>query len=258
MIHDDTNAKSEGLTLSPKLSFLFGLIGGILVLCSIGFFILLAVVLKGGLPSKGSEAQPVAAVNPSPSPSPSPSAPQPEEQVGTVTPVSATDNVQGPKSAPVTLIEYSDFQCPYCQAFQATMNQAMAKYKGQIRWVYRYFPLSFHPNATPAANAAACAAEQGKFWEFADALYADQSNLGDALYTKVATDLKLNMSKFNSCYTSKKYQSAIDADRASGSAANVSGTPGTIIIGKNGSKQLVPGALPIEQLSTMIDAALQN
>ncbi len=254
MLHDDSH-KGEGLVLSPKASFIFGLAGGILVLCTIGFFILLSVVLKGGLPSASNSAQPVVANNPSPSPTPS--AAQPEEKVGTVAPVSASDYVRGDKNAPITMIEYSDFECPYCQAFQATMNQVMADYKGKVKWVYRFFPLSFHANATPAANAAACAGEQGKFWEYADALYENQSSLGDALYTKLAGDLKLNTTKFADCYQSKKYQSRIDADRQSGSAANVNGTPGTIIISEDGSKQLVPGALPYAQVKAMLDAALK-
>ncbi|MDD5251892.1 MAG: thioredoxin domain-containing protein [Patescibacteria group bacterium] len=253
MVHDE-RAKAEGLVLSPKMSFLLGLAGGILILCTIGFFILLAIMLKGAKPGSVVDAADTAA-KPSAA-APAPTAEEPEPTIGTIPPVTDADFIRGDKNAKITLVEYSDFECPYCQRFHNVMLQVMDEYKGQVRWVFRSYPLSFHPNAMPAANAAACAGEQGKFWEFADKLYENQSSLGDAMYTQIATELKLNMSKFNACYKAAKYQSNIEAERDGGSAAGISGTPGTVIVGKDGSQSFIPGALPFEQVKPMIDAKL--
>lgn len=254
---EEHHRSSSGITLSPKSSFVLGLVGGVLVLCTVGFFILLSVMLKGGTGlSLGAGAAAPSAAAPSAAalaPAPSP------DVVGEVKAVTADDHVVGPKDAELTLIEYSDFQCPFCTRFHPTMKQLMADpaYKGKIKWVFRHFPLSFHPNAVPAANAAECASEQGKFWEFADELFANQDSMSDAFYGQLADKLKLNRSKFDSCYSSKKYNARITADQTSGSTAGVNGTPGTIIINKKGDKQLVPGAVPYEQLKAMVDQAVK-
>ena len=254
LFHED--GKSGGIVISPKSSFVLGLVGGVMVLCTLGFFILLSMVLKGGLPS--------GLGSPSPSAAPSanvPSAAAPTaagEKVGDIKAVTDADHIRGPKDAQVTLVEYSDFQCPYCSRFHPTMVQLMSDpdLKGKIRWVYRHYPLSFHPNAMPAANAAECASEQGKFWEFADELFANQDSESDVYYGQVADKLKLNRSQFDSCYSAKKYQARITADQTGGTAAGVTGTPGTIILGKDGSKTLIPGAVPFDQAKAMIQAAL--
>lgn len=253
MMHHD--AKTGGVTLSPKASFILGLVGGVLVLCTIGFFLLLSVMMKGGGLQLGS-AGTSPTVNTIPSAAPLDAGGG--DVVGEVEPVTDSDHIRGDKNAPVTLVEYSDFQCPYCQAFHPTMEQLMndPAYKGKVRWVYRHYPLSFHPQATPSANAAECAAEQGKFWEFADALFAGQNQLSDAFYGQLADQFKLNRKKFDDCYASKKYATRITADQTGGSVAGVTGTPGTIIIGADGSKQLVPGAVPYATLKQMVDAAL--
>jgi len=257
MIHDESSSK-DGLTLSPKMSFVMGLVGGVLVLCTIGFFILLAVVLKGGLPNKVIDTTTGVTDTGSGQPSaPSPSVP-PEDEVGDVDPVTSDDHVRGPANAPVTMIEWSDYECPFCQRFHDTMNQIMSDsdLKGKVKWVFRHYPLSFHPEANPAALAAECAGEQGKFWEFTDKVYEYQSEIGSALYSRLVTELKLNKSKFDDCLSSKKYQSVVDAHRNSGNKAGVTGTPGTVIIGADGSLQLVPGALPLEAVKPMIQSVL--
>ncbi len=257
MYHENDGKAAGGVTLSPKASFILGLVGGMLVLCTIGFFILLSMALKGNMDlSLGGGKGPVAAA-----PSPSGAAPDAgaPEPVGEVKAIAKDDHVIGDKNAAVTLYEYSDFQCPFCQRFHPSMQQLMdaPEYKGKLRWVYRHFPLSFHPNAMPAANAAECAAEQGKFWEYSDELFKGQDSLSDTFYGSLADKLKLNRGKFDSCYSAKKYQAKITADQTGGSAAGVSGTPGTIIVDKNGGKQMVPGAVPYEQLKQMVDAALE-
>jgi protein-disulfide isomerase len=245
--------------MSSKASFLVGLGAGVLVICTVGFFILLTVVLKGGIKISGSTPTPVIPDS-SGDGQPSAVAPSvPDETVGEVAPVDANkDHIRGNKNAKVTLVEYSDFQCPYCQKFHPTMQQALTEYGDKVRWVYRHYPLSFHPSAVPAANAAECASEQGKFWEYADKLFENQALLSDTYYGQLATELKLNKAKFDSCYSTKKFQAEVNADQASGNTAGVSGTPATIVIGVNGSKKLISGAYPYDTVKAAIDAALQN
>ena len=174
--------------------------------------------------------------------------------------VSADDDpVLGNKDAPVTVIEFSDFECPFCgRAFTDAVTGMKKDYveTGKVKFVYRDFPLSFHPQATPAAEAAECADEQGKFWEFHDTLFQNQGSLSDAFYKQTAADLGLDTAKFNSCVESRKYRAEVQQDLAAGSAAGVSGTP-TFYIGndKDGYTELV-GAQPYAVLRQAIEAAL--
>jgi protein-disulfide isomerase len=161
-------------------------------------------------------------------------------------------NATGDKNAKVTMVVYSDFECPYCQNHHETMKQVIAKYGNKVRVVWKNFPLSFHANAEPAANAAECAGEQGKFWEYADKLFANQENFGTALWAKLAGELKLNTSKFNACVSAKTYQSKIDADLNEGVANGVEGTPATFVNG-----ELVVGALPLSNFEQIIDGILK-
>lgn len=169
--------------------------------------------------------------------------------------ISETDHIRGDKNAPVVLVEYSDFECPYCVRHYPTMQAIFAKYGDKIAWVHRNFPLSFHAQSMPAALAAECSSEQGKFWEFADKLYGrlDSEELGDSMYTKIAGELGLNTQQFSDCYTSGKYRSKIQAEQDAASAYGVDGTPATFVNGI-----LVSGAIPQAQLETAIDQALKQ
>jgi protein-disulfide isomerase len=257
MFHED---KQGNLVLSPRASFALGLIGGVLVLCTLGFFILLGVVMKGGMPEgKKAAVKPSAAAPSVAAPSAAAPTAAPEPSVGEVAPVTDADHMRGElDDYEVTLVEYSDFECPFCSRFHSTMLELMddTEYAGKVRWVYRHFPLSFHANARPAALASECAAEQGEFWSYADSLFSASSLSASALES-MAEDLGLNMSKFKSCFSSDKYGSDITEDQNGGSMAGVSGTPGTIIMTNDGRKELIPGALPLEQVKGMIDAVLQ-
>lgn len=256
MFKSDKESGSH-IVLSPKMSFILGLVGGVMLLCTIGFFITLTMLVKGmssGAGALKANTQPTAAA-PSADPSADPSGAG--EQVGTVAPVDQDDHVWGSDSASVTLIEYSDFECPYCARFADTIDQIKANYVGKVRIVYRHFPLSFHPGAQPAALASECAAEQGKFWEYHDELFTTSDGLTESTFKSIAADLGLNKTKFANCLSNQTYLSKVNADRSSGSTAGISGTPGTIIIASDGSKQLIPGALPYDQVKPMIDAALQ-
>ena len=196
------------------------------------------------------------AKNPSPTPAPSPTK-------GGKVDVSASDNpFLGSNDAKVTIIEFSDFQCPYCEAFyKNTFPQIKANYidTGKVKFVFRNYPLSFHQNAEVSAEASMCANDQSKFWLVHDKLFeaqAEWSNLSatdvKAKFTSYATDLGLDASAFTACLDTEKTRQKVQADLADGSAAGVSGTPSFFI---NGT--MIVGAQPFSAFQTAIDAELK-
>ncbi len=240
--------------MSQTKMFISGIVAGVLVLCTIGFFILLGILLKGGsLDLTGSavksadNAGDTLAVDPS------------QEAVADIPAVDEkNDNILGSKNAKITLIEYSDFQCPYCASFYSTVAQARQEYDDQLRVVFRHFPLtSIHPQAQPAAEAAECAGEQGKFWEFHNGIFENQSSLSADYYKVLAADLKLNVNKFNDCVSSGKYKSKIQQQQAAGSAAGVGGTPYSVLMDSDGNSVPISGAQPFDNLKAAIDSLLQ-
>ncbi|MGB7467507.1 MAG: thioredoxin domain-containing protein [Candidatus Acidiferrum sp.] len=140
--------------------------------------------------------------------------------------------VRGNPKAKVMIVEFSDFQCPYCGGVQATLQSVLAKHPDTVALAYRDMPMSkIHPLARKAAEAARCAGEQGKFWEYHDLLFADQSKLDqDGLMDKART-LKLDEQQFESCLGSEKFKAQIQQDSQEGMRAGVSGTPGFFING---------------------------
>ncbi len=157
----------------------------------------------------------------------------------------------GPKGAPIEMIEFSDFQCPFCYRVRPTVEKVLSTYGDKIRFVYRNYPLPSHPNAHPAAEAAQCANEQGKFWPYHDRLFADPRKLSDADLKQAAADLGLDTAKFNACVDSHKYKARVDADMQAGDAAGVSGTPAFFINGRQ-----LSGAQPYEAFKQLIDEEL--
>ncbi|MEW6408049.1 MAG: DsbA family protein [Patescibacteria group bacterium] len=240
---------------TSKQQFIFGFVTGIAAISVIGLVFLLAnngQIIKDKNLAGNTEQAAEQPGNNLPSEQPS--------QAGDKIEITNADHIRGDKNAPITLVEYSDFQCPYCKKFNPTMQQVMQEYSGKVRWVYRHFPLSFHQNAQKSAEASECAGEQNKFWEYSDKLFENSQADGTGLNTddlkRYAKELGLNTSKFNDCLASGKFTSKVNADMASGQAAGISGTPGTILIDKNGNTQLISGALPYEQIKAKIDAAL--
>ena len=163
--------------------------------------------------------------------------------------------VKGDTDAPVTIYEFSDYQCPFCGRFYTdTLPELDAKYikTGKVRLVYKDFPLdNIHSEATPAAMAARCAGEQGKYYEFHDKLFENQRSLDTSNYKQWAQDIGLDTSKFNSCVDARKYLSAVRKDLVEGQQNGIQGTPGFLINGK-----LISGAQPFSVFEAAIESAL--
>ncbi len=158
----------------------------------------------------------------------------------------------GPANAPITVVEFADFQCPFCRQWeQQTYKPLLDAYPGKIRIVYRDFPLtSIHPNAMPAAEAAQCANEQGQFWPFHDKLFSSET-LSTDVYNQYAQQLGLDMTKFDSCLTSHKYASQIQADSDFATNLGINSTPTFFINGL-----AIIGAQPLEEFKSVIDKEL--
>jgi len=167
--------------------------------------------------------------------------------------VDATGPARGPEGAKVTIVEFSDFECPFCARAEESVNQVMEKYAGKVRLVFRHFPLNFHPNAPKAAEASMCANDQGKFWEMHKTLFANNKALGVEDLKKHAATAGLDQAKFNECLDSGKMKGIVDADTKAGGEAGVSGTPAFFINGK-----LLSGAQPASEFEKIIDAELKK
>lgn len=171
--------------------------------------------------------------------------------------VTEQDHVRGDFEAPVTIVEYSDYQCPFCSRFHPTIKQVLADYPGQVRWVYKHFPLDqIHPQARPSAEASECVWEQkgnDGFWQFADGLFENQSRLGNSLYKELAGQIGVNADQFTNCVSSRKYKDKVESDYQEGIRAGVRGTPGSFVNG-----QSIPGAVPYSTLKVAVDQALAD
>lgn len=159
----------------------------------------------------------------------------------------------GPPDAPITIVEFSDFQCPFCKRFQdETFKQLMAAYPGKIRFVFRHLPLTtIHPEAFPAAEAAMCANEQNAFWEFHDQIFANQDKLGGGLYSQIAGDLGLDTAKFENCLNVGTYKDLIQKDSDFALGLGVQSTPTFFINGL-----AIVGAQPLTAFTQIIDKEL--
>jgi protein-disulfide isomerase len=175
------------------------------------------------------------------------------------------DPVIGEDDAPITVVEFTDFQCPFCgRHYEQTYGQIKQNYidTGKVKYVSRDFPLSFHQFAQKAAEASECANAQGKFWEMHDKLFGNQavwSALPDAVPTfkQYAKDLGLNTGDFDSCLDSDQFKDEIAKDQADGSASGIDGTPGFWILGPDGQTQKISGAYPYETFAAAFDGMLE-
>lgn len=159
--------------------------------------------------------------------------------------------VKGPGGAPITIVEFSEFQCSYCGRVTATLKRLQNEYGDRLQIVFRHFPLPSHPYAPKASEAALCAGEQRRFWEMHDSLFANQGHLAPADLEQRAADLGLDTAKFDACLHSGRYASRVQADVADGSRYGVTGTPAFFINGRP-----LVGAVPYESFARLINDEL--
>lgn len=161
--------------------------------------------------------------------------------------------IKGDANAVITIVEFSDFECPFCQRVTPTMESLLKKYKGKIKVAYKHLPLDFHNNAKPAALASIAANEQGKFWEFHDVLFRNVSSLNNDLYIKTAKDLNLDMDKFKADMASEKAAAKLALDTKQAQEMGIGGTPFFFINGVP-----VNGAQPEEEFVKVIEKLLDQ
>jgi protein-disulfide isomerase len=168
--------------------------------------------------------------------------------------VAATGPALGPETAPVTIVEFSDFECPFCLRIHPTLKQVMDEYEGQVRLVFRQFPLNnIHPHAQKAAEASLCADAQGKFWEMHDAMFENPRELAVADLKTRAAEIGLDEQAFATCLDSGEFSDEVAADLDAGRALGVTGTPALYINGR-----FLSGAQPFEVISRVIDDELKR
>jgi protein-disulfide isomerase len=167
-------------------------------------------------------------------------------------PVSVDDDpAEGPADAPVTIVQFAEFQCPYCGKARESINKVKEAYPGKVRFVFRDFPLGFHDRAIPAAVAANCAEKQGKYWPMHDELMSNQRALEDADLERVAKDVGLNLSDWQACRQDPSMRAEVEKDMADGAKIGVTGTPAFFINGV-----MLSGAQPYERFKAIIDREL--
>jgi protein-disulfide isomerase len=189
------------------------------------------------------------------------------EKIKNVRRVSMRDHIYGDPKAPVSLIEYSDFECPFCKRFHRTAKQIVKTYNDKVNWVYRHFPLSFHnPGAQKQAEASECARELGGndgFWKYADAIYERTQSNGNGFpltqLVPLAKELGLDEKKFAQCYESGKYEARVKEDFEEGQKIGINGTPASILLhNQTGEVVLKSGALPPEAFKADIERLLSQ
>lgn len=241
----------------PWFGFVVGLLAGFAA-STLLIGLVLGYSLGGGV-SFGAPTYAGGGTLPTP---PSDVPPAPSAPTADVPKVTADDHVRGDKNAKITLVEYSDFECPFCKRHAPTVEAVLAKYGKDVNFVYRHFPLSFHPKAQKLAEASECAAELGgsdAFYKFHDAVFAKDSveDLGPEQLPAFAKSLGLNEARFKTCLDSGKHAAKIQAQMQGGIDAGVQGTPGNfVVLNKTGEAQDISGAVPQSTLTAAIDAML--
>ncbi len=231
----------------PKLLFSLGIMVGVAAVSLLGFLLSFSAyrnAVDGGTTKTAAVSNTNTADTTGATPSPT-------------TPVDVkvdekNDWITGNKNAKVTLVEFSDFECPFCSQFEPTVTKVLADYKDKVRVVYKHYPLSsIHPQAQKAAEAAECAGDQKKFWEMHAKLFANQSTLSIANFKTWAKDLGLKESTFNSCLDENKKASKVAADQKYGDSLGVTGTPTSFVNG-----YAVQGAQSYDFVKSLIDQEL--
>jgi protein-disulfide isomerase len=185
---------------------------------------------------------------------------QPQAPVKVKMKVESGFQVLGRDDAPVTIVEFSDYQCPFCRRYHGTAFADLKKNyidAGKVRYVIRDFPLDIHPNASNAALASRCAGEQNQFWTMRELMLAQSADLSSDSLTKYGTQVNLDMTRFRSCMDAKKYSADVQKDVAAAGSLGINATP-SFVIGKTAKDQIeglrIAGALSYQAL----EAAIQN
>jgi len=172
---------------------------------------------------------------------------------------SQDDHIRGNPNANIAIIEYSDYECPYCKQFHPSMQQVMSEYNDEVMWVYRHFPLEqIHPMARPAAIASECVADlagSDAFWTFTDTVFENQALISVDQIDSWALATGIDSTAYETCKLDSSVANIVDADLQSGISAGVNGTPGTIIMNINsGEVSVLPGAVPFAQIQSAIES----
>lgn len=179
--------------------------------------------------------------------------------------ITNSDHIKGAQDPVVTLVEYSDYDCPFCTRVHPTLQRIVDEYPNQVAWVYRHYPLdAMHPNARKAAELSECIAEyagNNKFWEFTDEIYARKENdtnitALDNLY-ELAAEIGVNRSQIQNCVENEEMADVVDAHFKGGNAAGVRGTPAIMVVPQKGDYELLAGAQPYEQFMKIIEPLLE-
>lgn len=252
--------------LDPKSAMIVGLVGGLLAVGTIGFIILSVIMFGSKNTTGGSLAVATAPSVTVPAQNPAAAGTPSDQPAGANPGVPVKVDVGhfpalGKANAPVTVIEFADFRCPFCERFYGDAGKNILKdyvATGKVKFYFRSYAF-LGPASTDSSEAAECANEQGAFWKFHNWMYEHQAPESDTGYyskdnlIKYATDLGLNKAKFSSCLKSDKYASQIQQDLTDGQNAGVNGTPTTFINGK-----MIVGAVPYAQIKAAIDGALKQ
>ncbi|MBU0576107.1 thioredoxin domain-containing protein [Patescibacteria group bacterium] len=201
--------------------------------------------------------------NPTPTVQPNAQNEPSQEVLSKMPQISDQDHKRGAKNPKIYLVEYSDYECPYCEKFHLVMEQIIAEYGDQVSWVYRHYPLAFHPNARPAAQTAECVADlagDDAFWSFSDAVFAQNKKLGGKLSPEAIDEAVkasgADMAAVKDCAGSSKAADIVTAQMEGGAAAGINGTPGTMLLTADGEYQLITGALPYDQIKQAVEKYL--
>jgi protein-disulfide isomerase len=186
-----------------------------------------------------------------------------EAQLGKMPKIQNKDHLRGNAKAKVVLVEYSDFECPFCSRFHPTMQQVINEMGDKVAWAYRHYPLSFHPNAQKAAEGAECAAKLGgndAFWKYSDAISevtSKDGKLSPEAILESAAAAGVNATTFKSCLDSDEMAQVVKDQASAGGTAGVTGTPGTLVVVDGKVKELIPGALPYDSVKATVEKYLK-
>lgn len=226
----------------------------------------ISIVIAGAFVGIGFFLSGTSAKAPTPAVVAQPNQEQPADTTNKVAKVTDADWMRGSASAPITIVEYSDFDCPFCSRFHTTMNTVVENSNGQVAWVYRHFPLEqLHPQAAVVASASECVGELGgdeAFWKFADA-YFDARGAGDAtahgvLIPQIVTEIGIDRTAFTTCFEAERHADKIQADLTNALETGGRGTPWSILIAPDGKTYPINGAQTPQAVEQLIDFVLQG